>query len=149
MSECLSQNDLVKEMLNKISETDQEVTDKINLPGLDTLFTKPPNSKKEKETTVQLSILKKPYTLEKTELAKALVDIVSNFSGISELSWHIEKPLINVKFAEGWIQKRPETDISVDLLEDIFLIILKLRAKTRGFCWKLGMPFVEITYLGL
>jgi hypothetical protein len=145
----LSQNDLVNEMLNKTSEVGQEVTDKIFLPGLTKLFSKAPNSKKVKEKSLQFSELRKIPLLSKADLADIIVSIINDYSGILEINWHIEKPVIFVKFAEGWVQKRPEADFPAEHLLTVVLNLLKSRAGVRGLHWSLGSAFAEVTYLVL
>lgn len=142
----INQEQLVQAMKEKEYEKG-EVTDRISLPGMSLLFELCPTGKVEKPVSVQLKIAKGAENLPRAKFAKVLVEILEAYSGVTEVRWKAEEPAVHLKVAEAWHQRQIGVDLEKEDLEEIFTYILKLRSRVKGLTWRLGMPFLELTYV--
>lgn len=148
-----TQNDLVTaNLLNQ--EAGREVTEKVEVVGLDNFFNKPPTffaSKNVKtKITPKVTPLRLPHMKilhEKTRAEVASVLLASlDQRGVIGFEWKVGEDSLSVSSLEGF-QQKILSDPERDQLSQILTNTLKSRRNIVGVKWDFGRTFLEITYI--
>lgn len=141
------QGDLVDQFINTHTEIGQEVTDRVSLPGIESLFYKPTQEAEIKTQSVRLPDIKRLGQKSRQDIAEALVGLLSYKPGVVGFDWVIGADHIDVLYVDGLKQKVPENEEKAKELELLFATLLKTRKNIVAISWQFGESYVEISYL--
>lgn len=142
-----SQNDIVEQyMMTK--DTGKEVTDKLRIPDLASLFLRTPSAMKNKVKTTNQKILglTQLHTKPKDEVAEVFISQCLERRGIVGFEWRVGTDTLTVSVVDGFTQKTIDEPHRV-LIKTILVNALKARKSVTGIKWELGSDYIEISYI--
>lgn len=147
MPEPRNQGEIVERFLMD-TDTGNEVVDRLRIPGLAGRFNRPTEEHAERVDQVRTGGIKTLRFRPREEIAEVLAGLITDHRpGVTGIKWDVDGNAVEVRYVDGWQQRRPGSDTETKELEELLVTVLKSRRNFKSLDWTLGAEAVEVTYV--